>query len=303
MVRGKKHSIVAVIGTSLISFSFILYLVISARLCCDAMGQETGLSVDTSKRSEVASFHAAYFAPSFGSTSGWSGSTATCNPGTISDPFRDDVIQLVNYFRAMAGLPGDVVLDPALNDKTQDLALMMLANDRLSHYWGPVSDPTTCPTYNPDWSCYTVDGCEAGKSSNIANGYSNAGLIVGFMDDYGSRDSLGHRRWMLYPPQVIMGLGAAQGSRAYSGLWVFGPFGSRPADPEYVAWPPPGYVPYPLVYRVWSFSVPVHGALDNAAVAVMQDGQSVALTSSVLPKYYGDDTISWEFATTPSFGA
>jgi len=70
------------------------------------------------------------------------------------------------------------------------------------------------------------------------------------------------------------------GGWAANDLWVIGGSGSRPAQPAWVAWPPPNYVPWQIMPRSsgrWSFSYP--GATFTGASVFMQHaGTNVALT-------------------------
>jgi hypothetical protein len=176
----------------------------------------------------------------------------------------------------MGGLPADVILDSGWNAKCQAAALMMSAQGQLSHY--------------PDasWACYSEDGKDAAGHSNLA-GCAGPEAIEAYMHDWGdSNYFVGHRRWILYPPQKVMGTGSVPATSvngtyhfAANALWVVGGFGTRPAAPEWVAWPPDGYVPYPVVYPRWSFSYP--GAdFSRASVAMSQSGSPVPLVTLAL---------------------
>src|SRR5690606_35193141 len=72
----------------------------------------------------------------------WSGEVSSCSPGDVSAPGRDNALRLVNLYRFLAALP-EVDHDPERNQKAQACALMMDANQSLSH---------TPPT---SWSCYS----------------------------------------------------------------------------------------------------------------------------------------------------
>jgi hypothetical protein len=244
--------------------------------------------VDTSVRPDVVGFFRDVYEPALLPTAGWTGSVAGCNPGTIDPGYRDATIQMVNYFRAMAGLPGNVVYDAALDAKCQAAALMFAANGALSH--------------NPpmSWTCYSADGAEAAQKSNIALGIHGAAAVALYMSDSDAfNTAVGHRRWILFPPQVTMGTGAAGpggGATPADALWVLGPFGSRPPGPEFIVWPPAGYVPYQVVSPRWSFSIP--GAdFSGAAVAVSEDGAPMAgITQWPHVANFGDNTLVWDVA-------
>ena len=75
----------------------------------------------------------------------------------------------INYFRAMAGLPGDVVFDTTWNAQCQEAALMMIAEGNLSH-----SPPT-------GWACYSADGATAAGKSNLALGNHGPGAIDAYI--------------------------------------------------------------------------------------------------------------------------
>ncbi len=236
----------------------------------------------------VAAYYASYLA-SEDVPMDWSGDVSTCSAGTNSPLFKEAIIRRVNYFRAMAGLPGTVTLDESWSTKCQQAALMMAAQGALSHQ----PDPT--------WECYTTDGAEAAGKSNLYHGRSDASAIDGYIDDWGAANYfVGHRRWILYPPARVMGTGSiltAQGILGANALWVVGGFGARPPQPTWVAWPPKGYVPYQLLPRVsrrWSFSLP--GAdFRSAQVLMTCSGTNLTLVLETLQNDHGyaDNTLVW----------
>ena len=246
-------------------------------------------AVDTSDRDAVAALYTSVYLPALAVPADWTGSVASCTPGTTSAAYADATIDVVNFYRVMTGLPGTVVRDAALDVPAQAAALMMSANGALSH-----SPPAS-------WACYTATGASGAGTSNLALGAAGPRAITLYIDDPGSNNGpVGHRRWILHPPQVRMGTGSTSsgsGRAAANALHVFGGSGPRPSAPAFVAWPSAGYVPYPLMFRRWSFSPNATGSavnLRNATVTMSRDGTAVALT--VLPQVegYGDDTIAWE---------
>ena len=240
-----------------------------------------GWGMPLSTRAEAVSLYRTMYMATDGLPNGWTGNVASCNAGDVSASYRNAGLQRIEYFRMMTGLPAGLALDTTWNAKCQETALMMTANRSLSH-----TPPTT-------WTCYTAAGAEAAGKSNLAGGYSSlATAIIGWMSDNGV-SSLGHRRWVLCPPLATAGLGATFGNSypAYA-MWVIGGNGARPAQPEFVAWPPPTWVPYAVVYPVWSFSM--SGANFAGASVVMTRGTTnITLTLQQLPNGYGDNTLAW----------
>jgi hypothetical protein len=218
----------------------------------------------------------------------WTGSVATCNSGTISQARYDATIATVNYYRALTALPDTVTLDETLNAGDQRMALMIGANSQLSHF--PPSS----------WACYSVQGADAASHSNLAYGVSGPDAIDLYMDDPGpGNTAAGHRRWILYPPQAQMGSGDVEGPNTVvpaNALNVIQGFGSRPATPSWVAWPPPGYVPYwlmPASSNRWSFSYSASfpGAdLTAATVTMNRAGTPIPVVYESVENGYGDNT-------------
>ncbi len=252
------------------------------------------VTINLNDRAAVVQLYQNTYQASVGVASGWTGDRSTCTAGTTSQAYADATILRVNYFRAMAGLPADVVLTNAWNLEAQDAALMMSVQGALSH------SPGT------SWSCYTSGGAEAAGKSNLALGADAAAAIDLYMDDQGSggNAAVGHRRWILYPPTKIMGTGnvPSTGGWAANDLWVIGSSGSRPAQPAWVAWPPPNYVPWQIMPRSsgrWSFSYP-GATFTDASIFMQHAGTNVALTLEAQAQGYGDNTIVWDPVGIPT---
>jgi hypothetical protein len=207
---------------------------------------------------------------------GWTGNTDNCEAGTTSQVNKDKVLQRLNYFRRLAGLPDNVVLVDSLNEKAQQAALIMKANNQLNHYPGA------------DWHCSTPAGQDGAANSDIALGASGPAAVTLYMQDAGVTD-LGHRRWILFPSLASAGSGDTDFSNA---IYLIGGFGARPAMP-FVAYPGNGYTPAPLVFQTWSFSVPA-ADFSRAAISVTGPGNVPAgITVNALPNGYGDNAVSW----------
>ncbi len=122
----------------------------------------TGLSVDASDRTDVAMFFQTIYMASeqAPASMNWSGSVAGCSPGTTSTGFKDHTLRRINWYRAMTGTPADITFNSTKNTKAQQAALMMAAQNSLSH------SPGT------GWACYTAGGAEAAGRGNLALGSS-----------------------------------------------------------------------------------------------------------------------------------
>jgi uncharacterized protein YkwD len=233
---------------------------------------------------------------SAGIDSGWTGEHATCSGGSTTEAFRLAMLRRINYFRSMAGIPAVTGFDATYTAKAQAAALMMSVNRALSH------DPP------PGWVCYTEAGDEGAGSSNLYLGVYGPDAISGYIRDPGAGNTaVGHRRWILYPQTQWMGTGdipPRDGYPAANALWVFDQdhmWGARPETREaYVAWPPPGYVPYPVVYPRWSFAY-AGANFGQATVSMTRGGQALAVQVHTPVNGYGENTLVWEPQT--SFGS
>jgi uncharacterized protein YkwD len=247
-----------------------------------------GLFVNPQNRAESIGFFQNYYNSAANIPIEWTGNHSQCHAGTTSPAFRDAIAQRINYFRAMAGVPAAIKLNEDYSAKAQQAALMMSVNRRLSH------------SPNADWTCYSANGAEAAGSSNLYLGVYGADAITGYIADRGGTNyPVGHRRWILYPQTRAMGSGdipMQDGYPSANALWVFDEnlFEPRPETREdYVAWPPPGYVPYQVVFPRWSFSYP-DADFSVATVSMSIDGQSVGLVVQSVVNGFGENTITWE---------
>lgn len=249
---------------------------------------QTGFTVDTTSREEVRNFYRTVYAASENAVIGWTGDVDLAIAGTTNQSFKDAVALRVNYYRALAGVPAEITFFDAFNVQAQDAALMMSANDTLDHF-----PPTT-------WSCYTASGAYAAARSNLALGTNGPDAIDGYIEDFGStNDVAGHRRWVLFPQTETMGTGDVPSNGLYqaaNALWVIDPNAAGAARPavrdEFVAWPPPGYVPYSQVFARWSFSYP-NADFSGATVSMTRDGLTLNVFLEWVTDGYGENTLVW----------
>ena len=208
-------------------------------------GQGSGVGVDTWDRSAVLASYRAEFGR-VEPASGFTGSVAACTAGTTSAAFRASVLQRVNWYRRMAGV-GTVTEDAAMSATAQQKALIMLAQQQLSH------------TPDSTWACY-VELADA--TENLGLGAAGTGGVSGYMRDPGAHNHpVEHRRNILSPYVTSIGTGdvfGGSGEYQAANAMHFGiAFDSTPAARElrgFVAWPAPGYAPAQTVWGRWSFS-------------------------------------------------
>ena len=210
---------------------------------------------------------------------GWTGSTETCNAGTLPQATHDKVIKRINYFRRMVGLNDNTTLDPSKYGMYQDAALMMKANNALNH-----TPPDT-------WICYTQNGYSGASTSNLALGAHASNAVTLFINDPGaSNTSVGHRRWILHSAKTQFSYGSTNSSMS---LGVIGVAGGNTKIPAFIAYPPNGYIPQTLTFPRWSFGIA--GADFSAATVTMTgDSGNIPVTIISAGGNYGDKTIVWE---------
>lgn len=200
-----------------------------------------------------------------------------CAPGTLPQATRDAAVLMTNAYRWLAGLP-NVAENTDYSSAAQACAELMQANNMLSH---------TPPT---SWTCYTALGAMGAGRSNITSGGSSpVSSLAGWVDD--QRDltmTLGHRRWVLFPPLGPIGYGQSQ---RYACQYILGTRGT--ATKPWVAWPNEGVTPMESSTPLWSFSSARMGVTASTRAAVTANGMPVSVSAALRANGYGDPTISW----------
>ncbi len=160
---------------------------------------------------------------------------APYSTGALSSTALTAATNRLNAMRRIAGLPA-VTLDSSLTDLAQHGAVLVAANNVLSHYPSQPGDM--------DYSFYQK-GYAAASSSNIAMGYTLTNSVDGFLDDSsGSNISLlGHRRWLLNPVMGKVGFGMAGN---YVDIYSFDRSGSG-TNYDFISWPSSGNFPSDLI--------------------------------------------------------
>lgn len=236
---------------------------------------------------EARDYYYDVFEPTGDVPADWDGDVASGIPGTLGAQYRQAILDRVNQYRFMVGL-SDVTFDASYDARAQAAALMMSANHSLDH-----TPPDT-------WLHWTPEGYDGASHSNLYLGTSGTDAIDGYMLDPGSSNAsfVGHRRWVIQPGRPIFGVGdipADTGSSNSNALYVSGA-GSTPGPyerPDFVTWPPRGYVPYRLLPDTWSYSffsgstVPYLSPLTTVTVTLDGVPQAVEILNPGTGPQYG----------------
>jgi uncharacterized protein YkwD len=207
----------------------------------------------------------------------WTGATATCTAGDLPADARANALRLVNLYRWLAQLP-PVVTDPTKDAQDMQCALMMRANNMISH-----TPPTT-------WLCYSADGANAAGNSNVSSGPAVSSVDL-YMIDPGNATTLGHRRWVMSNSLGPIGIG---GTDRASCMWTLG--GTGRAGKPWTAWPPPGIIPLAaMMPQARGMTVDQTGwsiqsdniNLANAQISVTSDGVNLPVTVTQLDPNFG----------------
>ena len=265
-------------------------LVIAAGLGAPAQAT-TGANpnaIDTYSRAAVAAAYANQWLPTTKSPITWTGDAASCQAGTESADSLVKGAQAINFYRGLAGLDG-ISLTASQNTLAQQTALLMEANGQLSH------------TPDSSWLCYTNQGAQGASTSNLfggAGGFfidSASKPVKAYMDDAGSNNApVGHRRWVLNPSTVTMGMGTTKG---FNALNVIGaPTDHARTNPTMIGFPNSGYFPQQLEPNgKWSLSSDQDVDFSGATVNVRDaNGTALAIIPLSTAVGYGPNTISFQ---------
>lgn len=245
-------------------------------------------AINTYSRAAVASAYANQWLPTATSPINWTGDAANCQPGTESADSLAKGAQAVNFYRGLAGLDS-ISLTDSQNILAQQTALLMEANGQISH--------------NPDasWKCYTQQGAQGAATSNLFGGggsfyIGSASMPVkAYMDDSGPyNDPVGHRRWVLNPSTVTMGMGTTKG---FNALNIAGaPTDTSRTNPTMISFPNSGYFPQQLEPNgKWSLSSAQGVDFSGATVSVKDaNGAAMGVIPLSTAEGYGPNTISFE---------
>lgn len=196
--------------------------------------------------------------------------SAPYSTGSLHSSFLQEGLDYLNYIRAIAHL-APVQLDDELSQQAQYGAVLLAANNNLTHY----------PTKPWDMSLsFYNQGYAATTSSNLSMGYRDlTGHIQGCMDDSCSQSNLevvGHRRWLLCSRLLNVGFGFAQKERPYSVTKIFDRSAPQ-VDFDVISWPASGNMPSDIFRYDTPWSITVNTSLyriDEDAIQVTVTNQT-----------------------------
>jgi hypothetical protein len=180
----------------------------------------------------------------------------------------------------MAGVDEDISLNAEFDLLAQAAALVMMANNQLSH------EP------DPTWTCFSDDAFTGASNSNLYLGRTGPEAINGYIEDLGEDNYLvGHRRWILYSALTEIGIGESSKSNAL--FVVQGKRNDKPSVREaegFIMWPPRGFVPRNVIFERWSITNP-SADFSDTEIYVESGNESFQISSSditVSNDLYGD---------------
>ncbi len=228
----------------------------------------------------------------------WTGNIRTCSPGTMSETVRQKHLQRINYYRELVGgLTTNITLDETKNRQSAATVLMFEAQNtplpqlvEFSHCTGIGGSP--CDAY----TCTSADAIEAASKGNIAFSFPDWNqfqpIDLYMLEEGNINRDVAHRRWILYSKAQEMGIAT---SSHFNTMWVVDGFSNPSVYDNFIAYPPNGYMPQPLMPARWSFGIP--DADFSVASVTMQDAEGFAIPVSIISRdqnFYGDNSIVWE---------
>ncbi|WP_396255488.1 hypothetical protein [Haloferula sp. A504] len=250
----------------------------------------------------------------------WNGTYGTCSPGTNSLEFVEAVERRVNFYRAMAGLDANVVMNsgasvvilpsdpanrrpsPATTKATAAQAAAMMFSWADLYTLTPLShDP---PSSQPPYYCWSTTAWNGAKNGNLALGFCGPEAIDAYMRENDPAtlsiwsSGVGHRRWILKQGVSDFATGDVPGDgtrRASNVLYVY-PASSElvAVTPKFVSWPSAGFFPDALMAKQWSLSHP--GADFTSATVSMTDSAGAPVATALVDREtlsLGDPAIVW----------
>lgn len=218
----------------------------------------------------------------------FTGDINACLTGSYAPHINQKMLDRINYLRRLVKVNDEVIFDATLNENCLKAAIMQEANRIINHCYGENNAP--CNT----WLCTSPTAIEASQGSllTFANWNSFDPIRLYMYDGGATNKPVSHRRWLLYSKAKVFGNGVSENRNV---LYVLGNIGNPSSNQkDFIAYPAEGYMPAPIVYPRWSFTIP-DAFFGNADVAMMdKNGEAVSL--QIIHKVGGnpEPAIVWE---------
>jgi hypothetical protein len=188
--------------------------------------------------------------------------------GKLKDPYLKDALNMLNFYRCLAGLPDDVELKDEFIELAQHGSVLNAAHGSIAHQQSRPAGMS---------GTFYAKASRGIGTSNLGQGYATlTNGVTGWMDDSdrGNRDRLGHRRWALNPAMRYTGFGFVEG---FDSMYVFD--SSRQEKVEYQAVCFPGGAAFPGDFfgGHYAWSVSLNSSLYQKPT---RSGVSVTLTEA-----------------------
>lgn len=218
----------------------------------------------------------------------FTGDIDNCVSGSYASHINKKMLDKINYLRRLVHLNDNVVFDPVLNQKCQEAAVMQEANRIINHCYGENDAPCS------SWGCSSATAIEASQGSLLAfANWNYYDPIYNYMYDAGVVNTgVSHRRWLLYSKAKVFGNGLSENRNV---LYVLGNSSNPSANAkDFMAYPTDGYMPAPIVFPRWSFTIP--NAFFGNATVTMKDENNQTVNLEIIHKVGGpgEPTIAWE---------
>jgi len=217
----------------------------------------------------------------------WTGNINNCFVGNYNNSVNTKMLKRINFLRRICALNDDVVFLESLNAQCREANLMFEKNGTISHCLGSNNAP--CNT----WQCTSSDAIFAAQRSNIsfADWDYHDPIDLYILEEGTFNDGVPHLKWLLYSKAKTFGNAV---SPSINTLYIYNNFGNASMNEKpYIAFPPAGFVPAPIVKNKWFFAIP-NASFSNATVNIKdENGNNVALTIATRNETFGDRAITW----------
>lgn len=175
--------------------------------------------------------------------------------GSLTEAAQQEALDYLNFLRWIAGLD-PVALSPLYSLRSQNAALLLAANDEISHTPGQPAQM--------DDALYESALLGASQGNLVKFNWMRPEILLDgveyFVRDDGSMNLsvLGHRRWLLNPAMAETGFGLANAASGMSYVVMYAvDEGNASAQWDRVCWPAEGAFPVELMRSqiAWSVSL------------------------------------------------